>query len=155
MSNDIRVPSTTVEIIHILGQILRQNLEFEVWRTECWTLKDIASWNEEYDDHGCPGRYIQLYYVQGHCYEDRPSRAEKLEIRASCEYDDCVVGSLKSWTVKFWVQREDGTIRKYYFFCTKYGYGGSWDVDDFEDKPFEDNPPARIAFKVKEESLAS
>lgn len=44
MSNEIRIPATTIEMIQVLGCVLREHIQLQMASTECWTFNHVKDW---------------------------------------------------------------------------------------------------------------
>lgn len=153
MKEKIRVPSTTVELVQILGTIIRDHLKIRQFGTECWTFQQVADY--EVRSKECEGYrpvehrncvYLGEGYLKAQYYSINSGNAEKVEIRTRCEHNNWEAAGLKSWRIELWLKPENGDIRRYFFFCNK-GYGFDRDICLFDDKTIPAFPSNKIAFK--------
>lgn len=141
-SNEIRIPCTTVQLVLILGKILRKHLRIKMIGTECWTFIPSASMGV----YGhCPAysteedvsldvirkktqkHFIVWYYGFGYCYEGtEASTSDKLELRVTCDHHKSI-DSFDFWYFQLWLRRHDGSIERHYFQCD-LGHGNKMDV---------------------------
>lgn len=158
MKEKIRVPSTTVELVQILGTIFRDQLKIIQFGTECWTFQQVADYEVRTKTEAYPGAGYKptehrnsVYLGEGHLkaqfYTANSGNAEKVEVRTRCVHNNWEAAGLKSWIIELWLKPEDGEIRRYHFFCNK-GYGFDRDICLFDDKTISELPPKKIAFKA-------
>jgi len=166
MRKDIRVPETIVELLQILGLMLRDQMMLTAVANECWTIRPISEWDIT---HPCiedlmaqyewPRRAtlqfdkiehrMSLYFISGHCIISAgcPESEERVEIRVIAEKCDSSESmGLAYWVLKVWMQLKDGTIHRFHFQC-HLGYGSDRDFLAESIEKMRPLPPARISFK--------
>jgi len=155
MSKHIRVPSTTVELIQILGEILRNHLGLSVHRTECWTFRHVSSWETMRSDFDYPvvDQRNSLYMGEGSCAasgEQLGSRSyQKLDLRAQCHYNNWESAGSMMWEIHMWIQLPDGSILSRPYRCF-LGSGSDRDIDHDPKLKIKTHPPKRIGFNLVE-----
>lgn len=159
----IRAPSTTVELVHILGDMLRTKLKINVAITEGWTFEPVAEWtsyganrecskqNALYWEHVAnetPKHFTSIYLCSGCCYEGISSHvSRRLDLRARCErymWDSAGIGY---WIIQLWVKHSDGLVESIYH---EYDFGDTKDNARAQNTPLykmKEAPPKCIAFK--------
>lgn len=169
----IRVPSTTVELVQILGAVLRDHTKIKQWDAECWTFEHVADWDIERTEYMLPSQangddsfpiqdyeykvvehHQTIYLGSGKChafgYGKDPGNAKELELRVRCEYDDWIPTGQKLWDIEVWIKLPDGSIARHHYICF-LGYGQDRDIMLKENSKMRKHPPNRIAFWRKDE----
>lgn len=165
MSNKkIRVPATTVQLIQILGTILREHIKLRPLDTECWTFEHVAKWGiygkkpgpeaglvewSEYQLYENPVHAMQTYLGYGHYIEEEGKR---LDLRVRCEHTTWVGASLRDWHFQIWIKFPGGSTKQYHYRCD-LGYGDSRDISPVEDSQMPHDPPRKIAFWRRQEEM--
>ena len=134
-----RHTSTDVELIRMLGLILREKIQLEIIIPECWTFYFSAP-NETRDE-------VVFVLGSGRCMSPKaPWQAhntmQQLKLRTS------TTRSLETglWTVKIWIKYPDNNIDRYMHICSsdlarcRRVFNPSWLDMDAE-------PPAMIDFE--------
>ncbi len=164
----IRVPSTTVDLIQILGTILRDHLELDLPESECWTFEYVTDWeiygkeDEWSDDFPVP--YLDteavnsVYLGTGKCwafgYGDNHGNAEQLDLRVRCQHSRWITGGSDYWDFQLWIKTPDGTVRQHRYTCNLWGASGR-DIFPKTGSKMPQNPPRKIAFWRQEEARIS
>lgn len=124
MAEKIRIPSTSVELVLILGVIFREHIKLSLQGTECWTFEHVAdfshiSYNEGEEDLEV-NNYLDIYLGSGylHAYiDDGP--VQKVETRVRCTHNQWVPCDESDWTFELWLKPENGKIMRYRYACPK------------------------------------
>lgn len=180
-SKSIRVPATTVDLVLVLGRILRKHLQLEILETECWTFEHAADWEiytkppaegadpsewEWYEYYSSrPEHEMTVYLGSGNCLArglgEDPKKALKIEIRVRCEYGEWVLASLSSWDFQLWLKLPDGTILRRHFDSsieyTPHHQVADREIDEIDPSKsrMPVHPPRKIAFWREKEAQAS
>jgi hypothetical protein len=153
----IRIPSTSVELVQILGMILRDHLKLKLWGTECWTFEQVSAYDVKSKDNIDPETdiyrgvehevnvYLGEGYFRARHFTPNTPDTEKVQARVRCELSKWVPASLSVWIFHIWLKAENGEIRRYYFECHR-GYGSGRNINLDEKKEIPLLPPKRIAF---------
>ena len=83
MATAMRVPSATVELIQILGTILRDRVGLSISKTECWTFPKILKKDDSSFEPSNPvatferaqNEYL-IYLGAGHCMVQKPGSGQ-------------------------------------------------------------------------------
>lgn len=161
----VQVSSMYVELIGILGAVLRHNLKMHLREAESWDLEHVADWGiygERPDDdasesewstfhlHENPIHEMHTYLASGKCspmsYGAIKGRGQRVEIRARAEFSKWVAVAQSYWSIQMWVMVEGGAVQRYHFHCHR-GYGEDRDIHEQPlPKKMKDAPPKRIKF---------
>ena len=174
MSKEIRIPETTVQLVQILGTILRDHLKISFYgdRTECWTFKHIVNWQIRGDEPGPYASYdewwnymfylnpeheMSVYLGSGYCHAfSSEHRVKKMELRVRCEHSRWIATSLRAWNIQIWMKFEGKTVKRHQFRC-HLGYGSDRRIYEEDASSIPMHPPKKIAFwrKPEPESVIS
>lgn len=143
----IRVPATTVQLVQILGEILRDRMRLRMWRTECWTFEHVAEWNTPKTNEK-----TTVYLGSGDCemfgIKNGPTREPlKLSLRVRCEYnrvEDDKFAIFGNWYIQMWVRLPNNRIARSHYHCD-FGYGDERKITGLVNH-MPILPPNRIAF---------
>ena len=158
----IRVPATTVELIQILGNILRDHIKLGIIGSECWTFEHVRDWEiygEKPDSdadvvewdlyllHGNPEHRMSVYFGSGNCHVVGPDG--KTELRVCCEHRDWIPASINYWDVQVWIKSPNQPIARHHYQCFHHG---RWlrDVCLVKNSKMRQRPPKKIAFWRKD-----
>lgn len=168
-SKKIRVPATTVQLVQILGEILREHIKISLYGTECWTFEHVADWEIKRTEYMLPSQEndggsfdpqdyeykateyrMTTYLGSGKClafgYGDGLGSVKELQLRVRCELCNWVPTGLKFWDVQAWIKLPDGSITCHHYQC-HLGYGQECDIISAKDFPqMPEDPPRKIAF---------
>lgn len=170
----IRVPATTVQLVQILGDIIRNHIKISLYDTECWTFEHVADyevrWEEpdpdagetewlEYLNYGNPEHSMNVYLGSGkvfafgyHCLGD----PKQLDLRVRCEHSHWEPTAQKYWDLQIWIKPPNGPIQQHHFTC-HLGYGTCRSIFSETDSKMSQRPPRKIDFwrQKKGEARAS
>lgn len=154
MSQKTRITSIEVELVQVLGTILRDHLKLQPHGSECWTFTHDYNYNiapeEERDpetDIYCGVEHeVSVYLTEGYLPVMNSGKIEKVELRVHCELCKWVPTALSFWIFQFWLKPENGEVKGYYFECHRE-YGWNRDIHLNESKVVSPFPPQEIAFK--------
>ena len=166
----IRVPATTVQLVQILGVILRENLKIRIYgeHSECWTFEHVTDWEvpveppkegadqaewEHYEWQSVRGEHeMSVYLGSGHCSAfSSDQKVKRLELRVRCEHSTWVATSLRMWDFQIWGKFADESVWRHHFSC-HLGYGTDRTISSEKLSDVAQNPPKKIAFWRKAES---
>jgi hypothetical protein len=169
-SNSIRVPATTVDLVLVLGRILRKHLQLKILETECWTFEHVADWEIYYklpaDDADASEReWYEVYLGSGHCLTrgagQDSAKALKIELRVRCEYGKWDSAGLNRWDFQLWLKLPDGTIQRRHFGSSiehiphhQVADREVYEIDSSKSR-MPMSPPRKIAFWRQKEAQAS
>ena len=168
MDKEIRVPATTVQLVQILGTIIRDHLKVRLFGTECWTFQHVVNWeiwgeepkseaeesermNYEYRN---PEHRMSVYFGAGHLkafgYGEEPMNAKRLDIRVRCEHARWVPTGFSFWDFQIWLKLPDGSVERHRF-TYHLGYGEERSIHAELLRRMPANPPKKFAFGQPEE----
>ncbi len=141
-SNESRHTSTDVELIRILGFILREKIQLEITIPECWTFRFLAP-NQTRDE-------IFFALGTGHCMSPK-APWQTHDMMQQLELWTSITRSAKTglWTAKIWIKYPDNFIDRYMYICSsdlarcRRLFNPSWLDMDAE-------PPTAIDFEKKD-----
>lgn len=157
MANKIRVPATTVQLIQILGVILREHLRIQLWDTECWTFEHVADWcvfprdPDTTENWAPPDFEMSVYLGSGRCrasgYGSDPEKAKELQLRVRCEFSEWDPAGLSRWDFQMWIRIPDGSVVRHHYACD-LGYGNDRDISAVpaNESRMPQDPPRKLAF---------
>lgn len=152
MAEKIRVPSTSVELVLILGAILRKHITLSLQGKECWTFERIVDFSQtSYDDEKGElevDNYLTVYLGSGylHAYiEDGP--VQKVETRVRCTRNQFMPCNETAWSFELWLRPENGKIMRYRYDCTESFINGDDEIYPIKNMIMALLPPRKIAFK--------
>jgi len=166
MSKKIRVPATTVQLVQILGVILREHLKIPIDEegSECWTFEHVVDWDIQIREPGpkashaewCSYQYrvelgrpeheMSVYLGAGYCHVFNPEQGVKrLELRVRCEHSIWVTASLRMWDFQIWGKFDGEPVWRNHFSCS-LGYGTDRDILPETLAAVPQSPPKKIAF---------
>lgn len=164
VQKEIRVTSIIVQLIQLLGTILRDQLGFKLYRPECWTFEHVGKYeipvdrhakepakdasNEEwgeYDRSKEPEHEVSVYMGTGRFPVYSGNGVDQVEVRVRCEHDHWTPTGLKSWDIQMWVKWPTKEMQYEHFWCS-LGYGTDCSISPC-DLPIPKLPPRRFSFK--------
>ncbi len=131
MATAMRLPSATVELIQILGTILRDRVGLSISKTECWTFPKILQKDDSSYEPSNPvatferaqNEYL-IFLGAGHCMVQKPgSGQDRIELRVRCVRNKCLTLDIgDSWDIQLWQQDLDtkSIFRCHHFVCHCY-----------------------------------
>ncbi len=161
----VQVSSMYVELIQILGRVLRKNLKMCLRKAESWDVEHVADWgiygkqpdsdaSEEawfnFHQYENPIHEMHTYLASGKCspmsYGDIKGRTQDVEIRVRAEFSKWIAVAQSYWDIEMWVMVEGGTVQRYHFHCSR-GYGEDRDIYEQPlSAKMKDTPPKKIKF---------
>jgi hypothetical protein len=160
MANEkIRVPATTVELVQILGVILREHIKVELHGCECWTFEHVTDWDIP-EDESIPAEFgdteisspqirhqMEVYLATGYFTafgHDEPGNARRVDTRVRCELSTWVPAFQSFWDFQIWFKLPDNSIEQHHYRCFRE-YGDKRDIA-VENTSIPAEPPRKIAF---------
>ncbi len=176
-SKKIKVPATTVQLVQILGGILRDYIKIYVVDTECWTFDHVANWEtkrtesmmppsqasdgglleqEDYEYQVTDHR-MAVYLGSGKCramvFSNEDSGVIKsVELRVRCQRSEWVAANLHYWDIQIWMKIFDSPIERYHYECFPWSGNKPLDATLRSDLEIPKLPPRKIAFWRKQET---
>lgn len=160
----LRITGQVVELIQILGTLLRSHMFLQDISDECWTVEHSADWGIPYREdpslsdedrawadfmHAGRDEHEQTtYLLTGKaCWITGEGKSREHgwhRIRANCEFSDWHDAGLSLWDIQIWAEVDD-RIDRYHFLCHR-GYGDDRDICLAEPGKMPLTPPRKIAF---------